>query len=94
MKKLLLAVALILLLASVFTGTRQYREMTAHSCGQPIATTKSAHWIWQWLPNRDDNKDFIQCAGPSSFISYRPLDVAGVGFVISGSLVIIAIRRR
>ena len=103
MSKILLLVIGLTILASVFIATREYRELTGITCysGEFIDNhtpvddeTDRVHWFWQWWPNRDEDKAFIQCVGSGSYIVYRPLDIAGVGFVLSGGLLIIALRPR
>lgn len=94
MKKVLVIVACGLVVASIFIGTQQYKEQTGQDCGPQSETTERVHWVWQWLPHRDDNKSFIDCVGPSYFIVYRPLDIAAVGVLISAGLLFFATKRR
>lgn len=89
-KKLLLALVIILIIFPLFISTREFKERTSQECGKPMEVNERVHWVWQWWPSRDDDKGFIACIGPSHFITYRPLDIAGLGFMLSIGLVIFA----
>lgn len=86
---LFLILTVFLLSFSVFISTKEFKERTDQGCGEQIEVIERVHWVWQWWPNRDGNKGFIACIGPSYFITYRPFDVAAVGFMLSIGLVIV-----
>lgn len=92
-KKTILVLALILLVSSVFFGSLRYVEKVNQGCGEPTISTKRINWFWQWWPNRDDDKAFLQCVGPSEYISYRPIDIAVLGILISIVLLKIVWKR-
>lgn len=94
MKKPLFIIAGILIIMSVFIGAKEYTAQTGQGCGSPIKVVERVNWVWQWWPNRGGRGGFIDCVGPSYYIAYRPLDIAGLGIIVSVGLIFIAKKKR
>jgi len=94
MKKITIIIAIIVLFTSLFASTIQFKEQVSQECGEPREKIERVNWFWQWWLNRDDNRGFIACVGPSTYIIYRPLDLSGLGLVISTGLFLALIKKR
>lgn len=102
MKKILLVIAGLVLVASVMIGAQEYKEQTGQGCyvgdisnfnQNESDTINRVTWVWQWLPNHNASKSFTACVGPRDYIVYRPLDIAVIGLLISAALLLVAVKR-
>ncbi|OGY26760.1 MAG: hypothetical protein A2Z11_02180 [Candidatus Woykebacteria bacterium RBG_16_43_9] len=94
MKNLLLIIAGVFLVISVLIATQGYKEKTGQDCGEPSEVISRVNWFWQWWANRDEGRYFIACVGPSYYIVYRPLDIAGAGILLSAGIAFTAVKKR
>jgi hypothetical protein len=76
-----LTIAAALLLTAGYLATTTVNEQLSQECVSPYDASYQNTWsdvyfVWQWWPNRDDDKGFVACIGPKTYLRYHPWDGA------------------
>lgn len=95
--KIIIALSLagLLLLAAIGLAQTTVSEQLSQQCSS--STTYQNSWrdvnfVWEWLPNRDEGKGFVDCLGPAEYIRYHPYDIAFLSLIGAGVAGFIALR--
>lgn len=90
MKSLItLTIAAALLLTAWYFATTTVTEQLSQECASVENTSYRNTWsdvyfAWQWWPNRDGDKGFVACVGPTTYLRYHPWDAAALALVGAG----------
>lgn len=91
MKSLIaISISALLLLTAGYLATTTISEQQSQECATGDEATSyrntwdDVYFVWQWWPNRDDDKVFSSCIGPAAYLRYHPYDGAVLAFVGAG----------
>lgn len=76
-------VALIFFMLFVSTTLLTFEKQTGQDCGPPEKIVEHTYLFTEYSSTAEKNAGFIDCVGPSYFISYRPLDISIIGSTAS-----------
>lgn len=85
-----LTIAIGLLITAGYFATTTVSEQLSQECavGEEINSYQNSwddvYFVWQWWPNRDEGKAFLDCVGSSTYLRYHPYDAAVLTIVGAG----------
>lgn len=92
-RSVLLLFATIIFMASISIGFFSFEEQIGQECGPPEKIIDTTYLFKRWKDSVGKDVGFIDCEGPSSFLEYRPLDIAAIGLALSLAIFIFAKRK-
>jgi len=85
-----ISISALLLLTAGYLATTTISEQQSQECASGDAADsyknswEDVYFVWQWWPNRDEGKVFVDCVGPSTYLRYHPYDGALLAFAGAG----------
>jgi hypothetical protein len=85
-----LTIAIGLLITAGYFATTTVSEQLSQDCavGEEINSYQNSwedvYFVWQWWPNRDEGKAFLDCIGPTAYLRYHPYDAAALALIGAG----------